>query len=299
MISKTYNKYIWLLDTLIRENGMTKEDICARWGETMGKGRPMSQRTFHDHCRAVEDLFGIKIVCNVSNGYKYCVSNLDVLRNDKLRGWLIKSFSLSNMIIAGHNMKDRILFENVPHGTEYLKTVIEAMQKSWELIVDYQRFKDSRKTLTIQPYAMKVYRQRWYVLAYIKESDAVRSIAFDRVLEMSTTKQKFSPPKGFSAEKYYANNIGIFVDEDRKPQKVRIRVYGRQVDYLRTLPLHPTQEEVLTRHQEYSDFQYRVCLTPELSTHLLAMGADVEVLEPQELREEIIRELEKCLNKYK
>lgn len=79
---------------------------------------------------------------------------------------------------------------------------------------------------------------------------------------------------------------------------MRIRVYGRQVDYLRTLPLHRTQEEVLTRHQEYSDFQYRVCLTPELSTHLLAMGADVEVLEPQELRKEIRRELTECLTKY-
>lgn len=217
MISKTYNKYIWLLDLLIRENGLTKEQVCTRWGETMGKGRPMAQRTFHDHCRAVEDLFGIRIVCNASNGYKYCVSNLDVLRNDKLRGWLIKSFSLSNMIIAGHNMKDRILFENVPHGTEYLKTVIEAMQKSLELIVDYQRFNDSRKTFTIQPYAMKVYRQRWYVFAYIKERDAVRSIALDRVLEMSTTKQKFTLPKGFCAEKHYANSVGIFVDEDRKP----------------------------------------------------------------------------------
>lgn len=127
-------------------------------------------------------------------------------------------------------MKDRILFENVPHGTEYLKTVIEAMQKSLELVIDYLRFNDSRKTFTIQPYAMKVYRQRWYVLAYIKERNAVRSIALDRVLEMSTTKQKFTLPKGFCAEKYYANRVGIFVDEDRKPQKVRIRVYGRQGD---------------------------------------------------------------------
>jgi predicted DNA-binding transcriptional regulator YafY len=40
-------------------------------------------------------------------------------------------------------------------------------------------------------------------------------------------------------------------------------------------------------------------LTPELSTHILAMGENVEVLEPVELREEIKRRLEECLTKYK
>jgi predicted DNA-binding transcriptional regulator YafY len=71
------------------------------------------------------------------------------------------------------------------------------------------------------------------------------------------------------------------------------------VEYLRTLPLHRSQEEVLTKHKQFSEFQYRLCLTPELSTQLLAMGENVEVLEPMELREEIKRRLEECLTKYK
>lgn len=109
----------------------------------------------------------------------------------------------------------------------------------------------------------------------------------------------FTLPEWFNAEKYYANTVGIYVNEDLTPQKVRIRVYGRQVDYLRTLPLHRSQEEVLTKYEQFSEFQYKVCLTPELSTQLLAMGENVEVLEPQELREEMKKRLEECLTRYK
>ena len=68
---------------------------------------------------------------------------------------------------------------------------------------------------------------------------------------------------------------------------------------LRTLPLHRSQEEVLTKYEQFSEFQYKVCLTPELSTQLLAMGENVEVLEPQELREEMKKRLEECLTRYK
>ena len=106
-------------------------------------------------------------------------------------------------------------------------------------------------------------------------------------------------PKDFNAEKYYANSIGVFVNENLNPLKVRIRAYDRQVEYLRSLPLHRSQEEVLTKHEQYSEFQYRVCLSPELTTELLAMGENIEVLEPQELREEMKKRLEESLTRYK
>ncbi len=82
------------------------------------------------------------------------------------------------------------------------------------------------------------------------------------------------------------------------PQKIRIRAYGKQVEYLRSLPLHRSQEEVLTKHEQYSEFQYKVCITPELTTELLAMGENIEVLEPQNLREEMKKRIEECLTRY-
>ena len=195
-------------------------------------------------------------------------------------------------------MKGRILFENIPHGVEYLQPVIEAMQQNKVLEIDYQPFGKHLDTYHIEPYALKVFHQRWYILGNLKEQDSLRHLALDRVLDLQTTDSEFTMPEDFDAEKYYAYSVGIFVNDELKPQKVRIRVYGKQVEYLRTLPLHRTQEEVLTKHEQFSDFQYRVCLTPELSSQLLATGEKVEVLEPMELREEINTEALSDLQGY-
>ena len=227
MISRTFNRYIWLLNTLLQEKQMTFEEISRRWQlSNIGDGRSIPLRTFHQHRTAVEELFGVEIRCNTSNGYKYYIANPEVLKNDKTRKWLLNSFSLSNMITAGHNMKDRILFEDIPHGTEYLQTIIDAMQQSKELAIDYQPFYGHRASYTIQPYAMKAYHQRWYVLGYIKELNAIRNIALDRLLEMTITEESFSFPEDFNAEKYYENTVGIFVNDNLSPVKVKLKVYG-------------------------------------------------------------------------
>lgn len=299
MISKTFNRYIWLLNLLLQEKQMPFDEISQRWQESnLGDNKPLPLRTFHQHRSAVEELFGVEIKCNPSNGYKYFIANPEVLRNDKTRKWLLNSFNLSNMITAGHNMKDRILFEDIPHGTEYLQTIIDAMQQSKELAIDYQQFYGHRASYTIQPYAMKTYHQRWYVLGYIKELDAIRNIALDRLLEMTITAQSFELPEKFNAEKYYENTVGIFVNDDLSPVKVKLKAYGYQIEYLRSLPLHKSQRETASKYGEFCVFEYKLCLTPELSSQILAMGENVEVLEPIELREEIKRRLTECLTRY-
>lgn len=299
MISKTFNRYIWLMNTLLQYKQVTFEEINVLWKEScLGDGAPLPLRTFHQHKNAVEELFGVEIKCNASNGYRYYISTPETLKNNATRKWLLNSFTLSNMITAGHNMKERILFEEIPCGTEYLQTVIEAMQKSKEVIVDYQRFYGRRETFNICPYAMKVYHQRWYVVGYIKELGGIRNIALDRTLEMNLSDISFTLPQNFNAEKYYAHSIGIYVNEELKPTKVKIRAYGKQIEYLRSLPLHRSQKEGASKYGEFCEFEYKLCLTPELSTHILAMGENVEVLEPVELREEIKRRLKECLTKY-
>ena len=299
MISKTFNRYIWLLNTLLQHKQLSFEEINALWKEScLGYGTPLPLRTFHQHKNAVEELFGIEIKCNPSNGYKYYISTPGTLKNDSIRKWLLNSFTLSNMITAGHNMKERILFEDIPRGTEYLQTVIEAMQKSKELQIDYQQFYGHRETFNIQPYAMKVYHQRWYVVGHIKELGHIRNIALDRTLEMNLLDTPFKLPKNFNAKKYYANTVGIYVNEELNPVKVKIRAYGVQIEYLRSLPLHSSQKESASKYGEFCDFEYRLCLTPELSTHILAMGENVEVLEPVELREEIKRRICLIYKKY-
>lgn len=300
MISKTFNRYIWLLNTLLQYQRLTFEQISDLWSRSaFNDGEPLPIRTFHMHRNAVEELFQINIECDSSDGYKYYISTPEVLRKDRTRQWLINSFSLSNMIDAGHNMKDRILFEDIPGGTEYLQTVIEAMQFNKELQIKYRPFSGDGISFRIQPYAMKVYNQRWYIVGYIKEQKGIRNIALDRTLEMEVGEETFTFPNDFDPEKYFSNSVGIYVNENLKPQKVILRVFGIHVEYMRSLPLHFSQREINAKHGEYSDFQYKLSLTPELTTKILSMGEKVEVMEPKELRDEIKNKLLATISQYK
>jgi predicted DNA-binding transcriptional regulator YafY len=248
-------------------------------------------------------MFGVEIVCDRSHGNVYYVKNPEVLDKQKVAKWLLHKYSIPQGFATFNSMKDRIILEEIPLGTSFLDDIIEAMHKNVELQVDYQRYENEQEEYNlqefyIQPYALKVFNRRWYLLGYIKEKRALRTIALDRILDLKILSTSFEVPEDFDARKYFANVVGIFVNNDLPVTKVKIRTYGIQADYLRSTPLHKSQSEGKSKHGEFAEFTYRLCVTPELVSQLLAMGDKVEVLEPEELREKIKEELQIILNRY-
>ena len=136
-------------------------------------------------------------------------------------------------------------------------------------------------------------------MGFIKEKDGLRTIALDRILDLKILSTSFELPEDFDARKYFANVVGIFVNNDLPVTKVKIRAYGIQAEYLRSTPLHKSQSEGSSKYGEFAEFTYRLCITPELISQLLSMGSQIEVLEPEKLREEMKEELIKCLTNYK
>ena len=287
MASNVINRYVWLLNTLLQHKELSFKEISELWKSSgLGDNKPLARRTFHLHRNAIEDLFNINIVYETSSNI-YHIEDTDRFKCSRACRWLLESFSVANLIQAGANMEARILFEEVPGGVEYLETVVKAMQQSRILCIDYRQFGREPKTLLFCPYAMKIYNRRWYVVGRASGGGKIINIALDRTLSMEMTNENFTLPEEFDAKNYYACSVGIYVNENEAPQLVKLRVRDIQREYLRALPLHHSQEEELATNNEYSDFRYYLCLTPELTTQILAMGENVEVLEPQELRERV------------
>lgn len=287
MASKAVNRYVWLLNTLMQRKKLTYKEICNLWDKSsLNDGKPLALRTFHQHREAIAELFGVEILCDTES-YKYYIDAPEELKNDAARQWLFNSFAIANTIEAGRNMKDRILFEEIPSGAEYAQIVVDAMQQNKTLFVDYKPFNGEKMELYLQPFAMRVYNQRWYVVGRFKESGAIRNFALDRVIRMEITNEEFTLPEDFDAKEYYSHTVGIYVNEGLKPQRVVLRTFGVSTEYMRTLPLHSSQREIASNGDEYSDFEYYLNLTPELTGKLLSKGDWVEVLEPKELREDL------------
>ena len=305
MISKTYYRYIWLLDTLLTKSSLTIDEINTLWEDCPASdGQPIPLRTFHEQRKGIKEMFGVEIVCDRSHGNVYYVKNPEVLDKQKVAKWLLHKYSIPQGFATFNSMKDRVLLEEIPLGTTFLNPIIEAMQKTVELQIDYQRYESEQEgenlqEFHVQPYALKVFNRRWYLLGYIKEKRDLRTIALDRILDLKILSTSFELPEDFDARKYFANVVGIFVNNDLPVTKVMIRAYGTQAEYLRSTPLHKSQAEGRSKYREFAEFTYRLCITPELVSQLLAMGDKVEVLEPLELREKMKERISKIFNYYK
>lgn len=297
MISKTYYRYIWLLDTLLQKE-LTFEDIVKRWKENPMHKEGLPLRTFHEHRKGIKELFGVDIECKRNKGYVYYVKNREVLELAKSAKWLLNAYSVPQAFVTYNMMKDRVLLEEAACGYVYVDPIIEAMQNNKGLAIDYQEYKGSRESFYFQPYALKVYNRHWYLLGYSSKTDSVQNIALERILDLRILDKYFVLPNDFDARKYYANTIGIYEDTDIPVSNVRIRVYGFQIESIRSLPIHKSQKETYSVYGKYSEFTYRLCITQDLVNQLLSMGDDVEVLEPQELRNKIKTKLQSALDRY-
>ena len=301
MISKTYKKYIWILNTLLKEDLSFKE-IETRWKNSYLCEGGLSIRTFHECREGIKEMFGVEIECDRKKN-EYYVKNPEVLNENRLAKWLLRKYSIPKDFATFNGMKDRVLLEEIPLGQAFLDNILDAMQRNVELQVDYQRYKrgqeEHMQTFHFQPYALKVYNRRWYLLGYKKEKEDLRLISLDRIHDLKKLSTHFELPSDFDARKYFADVVGVYVDKDKQAMNVKIRAYGVQAEYLRSTPLHKSQSEVRSKHGEFAEFTYRLCITPELISQLLAMGENVEVLEPKELKDEMKKRISNVINLYR
>ena len=199
--SKIFRQYIWITDTIYHSGGITLQELNNRWVKTeLSEGLPMTRLTFNRHRIAIEEIFDINIECKKKGGYLYYIENEEILKTNSLKYWMIDSLSVSNMLMESSALKDRILLENIPSGREYLQLIINAMKQGRKLMMEYRRFgKEDVRSSVIEPYAVKVFKQRWYMLANEDKWEMPAVYALDRISSLKELSETFVYPKDFDA----------------------------------------------------------------------------------------------------
>ena len=299
MSKNQINKYVWLVETLYRAKKITLKEINRKWTETeLSEGEEIPRRTFHTWKNAVEEMFDLVILCDKSDGDRYYIENREVLEDDGLQRWLLNTMSVSNTLLDNKVLSDRILLENIPSGQGFLTTVMEAMKKNRLLGITYKGFwSESEHTFPVAPYCVKLFRQRWYMVGNSVYEDKIRIYSLDRVQEARLSEETFKYPKKFNPEHYFKGCFGIIRDEDCAIETVKIKVSADQANYLRSLPLHTSQEEV-ERNDDYSIFTLQVRPSFDFQQELLWNGDALEVLEPLWLRQDLAGTVKRMWNHY-
>ena len=296
--SGIFKQYIWLINTIHRAGKITLQELNNRWIRTeMSGGMPMNRITFNRHRLAIEEMFDICIECQRKGGYYYYIENKEVFTDNNLQQWMLDSLSISNMLMESSSLKQRIMLENIPAGKEYLQPIINAMKLNRKLQMTYRKFhQPTGYTITVEPYAIKVFRQRWYLLANDYKRKHPSVYALDRILSIEETDESFTFPSDFDAERFFRDCYGVLFTDD-KPQRIVVRAYSPLDNYLRTLPLHHSQRE-LASTPESADFEYYLRSTFDFRQELLSQAHEAEVLAPESLRQEMKELLAKMMERY-
>ena len=297
MSKDLFNRYIWLIDTIKRYGHITREELNARWKKSpYSNGEPLPRRTFYNYRMAIEDLFKVNIECNPST-FEYYIDEGDT-HNEDVTNWLLNTTAMSNVLSESRDISNRIFIEDVPSAREFLATVIDALKEYHQIKFTYQPYSRTNATpdVVVEPYFLKIFRQRWYVTGLNVKENKIKTYALDRMKDVVVLQETFEIPDDFDAESYIKYSFGIVFSQG-EVKNVSIKTDSRQAKYLRALPLHASQHELM--HDTYSIFDYRLRITPDFVQELLSYGPSITVINPPELKAMIVTSLEETLANYK
>lgn len=299
MSGNIINKYVWLLETIQHAGRITLEEISRKWqsAEALSGGNPLPERTFHRWRLAIEEMFDLTIACDRADDCRFHIEADSLAAHGGLRNWLLNTISASNLISNSKALQHRILVEDIPSGQLYLQPIIEAMKNNHRLRISYRKFGSAgAHTATVCPYAVRLFRQRWYLLAL--KGEEMRTYGLDRIAQIEELDAVFEMDDSFDLEEYFRGCVGVMAVEDYPVEEVRVKVSAQQANYLRTLKWDPSQAEV-ERTETHSVFSLRVRPTIELVQLLLMQADALEVISPQWLRDDMQNTTERMAEKYK
>lgn len=155
------------------------------------------------------------------------------------------------------------MLDTPPYNTEYLDDILAAIDKQYLLKFKYVSGFGAESDIVLQPAFVRFFKQRWYVVG-VKNSSAeqdekklVRCLPFDRIsfLKLICEKHPLSAKmkKFLTPENYYEDCFGIYRMEDVPVEKIRIRAFYPEYNYIEEVPLHESQQKV----KESKDGMYR------------------------------------------
>ena len=255
-----------------------------------------SKRTLQRDLKEIRDLFGLDIeYSRSSKGYFISKSETDNMNFQRM----MEAFDMFNSLNLAQDLAPFIHLEKRrPQGTENLYGLLHAIKNKFQIQFSYQKFwEEEISKRKAEPYVLKEFKNRWYVMAKDSRDGNIKSFAFDRLTDLEITNQKFEYPVTYNIEENYRYCFGIISPNDEKPQEIILSFDPFQGKYIKTLPLHHTQQ-ILIDNDEELQIKLKLCITHDFIMELLSYGNNMKVVKPKSLIKILRTEHQKAFEQY-
>ena len=271
------------------------EEYLALESEIQAYNFNISKRTFQRDRDDIRSLYNIDILFDFSKKVYY----IDFDEQPEANERILEAFDTFNALNLTDRLSKHIHFEKrKPQGTEHLYGILHAIKNQIQIKFVYQKYwEDELTERLVEPYALKEFKNRWYVLSKDLVDNKIKSFALDRLTNLEITNLNYQYPDNYSIEQSYRYCFGIISPNDEEPQDIILSFDPFQGKYIKTLPLHDTQQ-VLVDNDEEMKIKLKLCLTHDLVMELLSFGDNLKVIEPKSLADQIKQAHEKAYRQY-
>lgn len=262
--------------------------------ELLDTPRNISLRTFQRDLNEIRTIFSIDIKCNYSNQYYIAEEE-----NSGFNNRMMESFDIITSLSVGQQLTPHILLEKrCPLGTEHLYGLLHAIRNLNIVRFTYQKYYDSEFTLRkVEPYALKEFKGRWYLLSKDHKDDYIKTFALDRISELEISKKKFSFPLALNPNEHFKNCFGVITSNESSPEEIVLSFEPLQGKYIKSYPLHESQI-ILKDNENELVIQLKLFLTHDFLMELLSYGENVKVIRPKKLISDLKLSYQSALNLY-
>jgi predicted DNA-binding transcriptional regulator YafY len=255
----------------------------------------MSKRQFQRDLKDIESIFEIEIKYD----FKRKIYAINEDENSEMSTRRMEALDVFNALKIGESSTQSIHFEKrKPQGTENFHGILHAIKNKLQISFIYQKYWEVELTHRIvEPYALKEFRNRWYLLANDLKDGQVKSFAFDRLTNLEITSKRFKPSRSFDVNEHYKFCFGIISPSDHELCEVILTFDPIQGKYIKSLPLHETQEILVDNEQEVR-IKLKVYLTYDFLMEVMSYGENVKVISPDSLIASLKANYLNALNQY-
>jgi predicted DNA-binding transcriptional regulator YafY len=213
---------------------------------------------------------------------------------------ILEAFDIFNALALTDRLSDHIHFEKRrPQGTENLYGLLHSIKNQLQIRFSYHKYWDDELSQRlVEPYALKEFRDRWYLIANDLKDSKVKSFALDRLTDLDISRRNFQHPKIFNVNEHFKYSFGIISPNGLDPEEIILSFDPVEGKYIKSLPLHETQV-ILKDNDDELLIQLYLVPTHDFLMELLSHGSSVKVLKPESLVAEVKEALSFAFSQYK
>lgn len=256
-----------------------------------------SEKTFQRDRKILDELLNIEIKFKRSTMTYQIVRDID----DYSEQTIFDNLLLVNAYKQTANYEKLMHFEKrQASGLDNLEGIIYAIKTSKIISFQYTKhWEGIPRKKVVQPYALKEFRNRWYLLA--NEHDGkdffLKIFGLDRISELSISTSTFKKQE-VDIDALFVNSFGIISTPGEEPIRISLSFEPWQGMFVKSLPIHHTQK-IISDTEEELKIELTLVPTYDFYQELLTHAERLLSIEPKSVRDEYVGFLQTGIDNLK